>query len=82
MSEDCTACTWGDVLKNASNATFKVVKQAVTGQSIFASDDTIKTRLDICAGCEFNNSLRCKICGCFIAVKTKLATEKCPKGAW
>lgn len=42
----------------------------------------------ICQKCDdfdqskFNGTGQCKICGCAMAVKTKLASAKCPKGKW
>ena len=46
--------------------------------------DIIDKRWDECQKCEFllkpTNS--CKKCGCFMKVKTKIATASCPIGKW
>jgi hypothetical protein len=44
--------------------------------------DEIDRRLEICNLCEFFKDGRCTICGCFMALKARLATGKCPKGKW
>lgn len=44
--------------------------------------DEVDRRLDICFKCEFFKDGRCTICGCFMALKAKLATGQCPKGKW
>jgi hypothetical protein len=43
-----------------------------------------KKRLNICRDCErFESFLsRCKECGCFMNIKTKLADAKCPMNKW
>ncbi|MFA7156780.1 MAG: DUF6171 family protein [Bacilli bacterium] len=46
---------------------------------IFVSDEEAKRRLDICKKCEHLNTQfnQCKICGCFMEVKTKLNGFSC-----
>jgi len=41
-------------------------------------------RLSICKSCEFliESTVQCAKCGCFLAIKTKWATEKCPIDKW
>ena len=38
----------------------------------------------ICKKCEeFNNTLKvCKVCHCFMPVKTRIPGAECPKGFW
>jgi hypothetical protein len=54
----------------------------------YASPDVIAQRRATCAQCEHamgdirNIMTRCAICDCFLAAKTKLASEKCPIGKW
>lgn len=38
--------------------------------------------LAICQGCEFLKGSRCALCGCWLARKTKMATEHCPMEKW
>jgi hypothetical protein len=44
--------------------------------------DELNKRLELCASCEYLINKRCLKCGCFIEVKTRLATSKCPVGKW
>jgi len=43
-----------------------------------------KERYDICLSCEklYKPTSTCKICGCFMQVKTWLPGEACPLGKW
>ena len=44
----------------------------------------MNNRYEICKQCnEFNTILKlCKVCGCFMPVKTKIENESCPRGKW
>ena len=46
--------------------------------------DIIDKRLSICQDCEYfiSPTSQCKKCGCFMKVKTRLATTRCPVGKW
>lgn len=56
-----------------------------------AEDEAIK-RLDICKDCPSlivkrnrltnSDTFKCGMCGCLLSAKTKLKSEKCPKGHW
>jgi hypothetical protein len=41
-------------------------------------------RMAICRGCEhfINLTSQCKLCGCFMNLKTKLTNASCPAGKW
>jgi len=41
-------------------------------------------RLKICEGCEYfqKRLARCKVCGCFMKIKTKIPFADCPEGKW
>ena len=41
-----------------------------------------RQRLQTCATCEHHTGMRCKICGCFTAAKSRLLQESCPIGKW
>jgi tetratricopeptide (TPR) repeat protein len=41
-----------------------------------------RKRLETCATCEHHTGLRCKICGCFTNVKSRMLHEDCPIGKW
>jgi hypothetical protein len=46
--------------------------------------DLAQHRFDICKGCPelIQITSQCKKCGCFMAVKTKFESAKCPIGKW
>tara|TARA_R110002051_G_scaffold63610_1_gene115802 strand:- start:954 stop:1145 length:192 start_codon:yes stop_codon:yes gene_type:complete len=47
------------------------------------SETTSGGRFDICKKCPFlTKRNRCKKCGCFMKLKTKLSLAKCPIGKW
>lgn len=39
-------------------------------------------RLATCQACAHHTGLRCRVCGCFTNVKTRMAHEQCPIGKW
>lgn len=47
-----------------------------------APHDIITHRRKLCKSCEYHSNHFCKECGCLIAAKTTLKTEKCPKSYW
>jgi len=53
---------------------------------IFADHATFEKRIDICSGCEYITSTlgmnRCKLCGCGLMIKTRLAVSSCPIQKW
>ena len=46
--------------------------------------DVADKRLEVCKSCEFflPRSERCKLCGCFMRLKTTLELARCPMGYW
>tara|TARA_Y100000310_G_C20532200_1_gene739061 strand:- start:528 stop:899 length:372 start_codon:yes stop_codon:yes gene_type:complete len=51
-------------------------------RNIIHDEEVLKMRWDICTSCEFLKDNKCEKCGCFMKVKHKLATAKCPEGKW
>jgi hypothetical protein len=50
---------------------------------IFVTDQQQEERLTICGACEHYTSLKfCSQCNCFMPVKSKLASKKCPLDKW
>jgi tetratricopeptide (TPR) repeat protein len=41
-----------------------------------------QARMATCEACEHHTGLRCRVCGCFTRVKTRMAHEQCPIGKW
>lgn len=42
----------------------------------------INHRMTLCRTCDHFNGHLCAKCGCLMAVKTRMATAKCPEGKW
>lgn len=53
---------------------------AVSGFGL-AGEEAVR-RMEICRACDHFEAGRCKLCGCFLPLKTKLGTSKCPVGKW
>ena len=49
-----------------------------------ASQEVSDDRYQTCLGCPelIQKTKQCKQCGCFMALKTKLESAKCPIGKW
>jgi len=72
------------MVKNAAQSIVNNVKSVFQGNNLTSSDNEAATRLNICKSCNFfdESQVRCKKCGCKMAVKTYLKAEKCPIGKW
>lgn len=70
-------------IKNLASSVKKVVTHAIETGEVASELDSYRKRLEICKTCEhFGTKSRCNICGCFMLVKARLASEECPKGKW
>jgi tetratricopeptide (TPR) repeat protein len=69
------------ILRLALSAAKAVVNYVGSGLAT-VSPATRQRRLDVCATCEFHTGVRCRVCGCFTAVKTWLPHEACPLDRW
>ena len=51
---------------------------------LIASNNTALDRMNTCKECEHLYKLTntCNKCGCFMTIKTKLQSSKCPIGKW
>ena len=69
---------------NLGKSIVKNVASVVAGNPLQLSTEDANSRLSICRGCEFFDSVseRCGKCGCNMAVKTYLRAERCPIGKW
>ena len=47
-----------------------------------APPGTLRDRAEACARCEHHTGLRCRVCGCFTAAKSRIRHERCPIGRW
>lgn len=69
-------------IKEFWSAIKRAVRAATYGIPLRAGPQTEFARLEICEGCCLNVEGQCLACTCFIKLKTKFATEKCPLGKW
>lgn len=62
-----------------SQTTTQPVTQNSLISKVFVSKEIQQTRMNLCRECEHFDSLlvRCKICGCFLEAKTRLAGFHC-----
>lgn len=58
--------------------------QLARGGAVFSDKETTEKRMNECLNCEFliPAQSRCSKCGCFMNMKTRLQTSKCPIGKW
>ena len=63
----------------------KAVSAGVSGQQVLRTEeDADKILHEICQNCEHFDlqTLRCRVCGCFLKFKTRLLTSHCPVNKW
>jgi hypothetical protein len=67
-------------VKNVGGALGRFVKIGMKT----VSEKTKQKRLSICQGCEYYDKelMKCNVCGCYLEVKTKMASESCPLNKW
>ena len=69
------------ILRMAVSASQAMAKFVGSGMKS-ASPEIRDWRLSTCRGCEHHTGIRCRVCGCFTDVKTRLGGEACPIGKW
>jgi hypothetical protein len=69
------------LLRMAISATRAMAGFATSGFQT-APTDLQRKRLQTCKVCEHHTGVRCRICGCFTNVKSRLLHENCPIGKW
>jgi tetratricopeptide (TPR) repeat protein len=69
------------LLRMAFSATKAMAKFLGSGMKT-SPPDVARKRIETCNACEHHTGLRCRICGCFTNVKTKMLYEQCPVGKW
>jgi hypothetical protein len=63
------------------NAAGAAVGFAASGFKVADAEERGR-RLEICGGCESYDEGRCRKCGCFMSLKARLASSRCPVGKW
>jgi hypothetical protein len=69
------------LLRMAVTATKAMMKFVGSGLKT-STPDIQQSRITTCRACEHHTGLRCRVCGCFTNVKTRMAHEQCPIGKW
>lgn len=67
---------------NAGGAAARMGAAVVRGKPVVAAADLAERRVATCIECPYFRAGRCARCGCFVALKAKLVTERCPLGRW
>lgn len=70
--------------QNIGKTVSDIVSDAVKGNPILASEELIKTRLDMCNECHHisEDKKTCTLCGCVLEFKTKANSASCPVRKW
>lgn len=89
-SASCPVGSWGKAVSQATGS--KIIHGAIHGATGItkallhigrAAPAVIDQRMAVCRGCpRLRPGGRCDACGCFVSLKTTLATESCPVGKW
>ena len=72
-------------MKQLAEEANKTIENAYAAtQEILVPDHIAEERLNICLSCEklYKPTKSCKLCGCFMVAKTKLAKQACPVKKW
>lgn len=67
--------------KEISNG-YKNLLRSKFGLTSEKEEKLFEARRTICNNCEHGQTMRCKLCGCPIAAKTKSIESKCPDNLW
>ncbi len=75
---------------NATKAAGRAATAAVRREPVVVPDEVVQARRAVCesnrCGRHVVNALgdwcQHKACGCFLPLKRRLATERCPEGLW
>jgi hypothetical protein len=57
------------------------VVKAITGTAR-PNEKIERARMKACRGCPKYSLGRCRFCGCIVALKIRVESEKCPLGKW
>ena len=76
-------------LTNATKALLRIIGAASRDDTVLleCDSDIVLYRRDTCKKCPHRLPVaggmgRCRKCECFVQIKTRLATERCPLGRW
>jgi hypothetical protein len=68
--------------KSLAKAVVSGIKSMSSGEVILVDEAIQKERMSICTSCDFHvvtlKKSRCRVCGCFLKLKTSLRDQECP----
>lgn len=83
---------WDNNVKNAVTDEFTLLEKAAAlkESTVVHMKDGIRrttkdqkqARMDICNACDKREGNICKVCGCFLTLKTTWKSSECPLGKW
>lgn len=65
-------------------AVFRAIRKIWTGEDLFVEESKFQRRKEWCEKCQFFYRVdrQCSKCSCFVDVKARLTSEKCPLDKW
>ena len=71
-------------LKEKLDQAKEKLQSTETDVKLLVPDEVAKQRFDICLQCEhlYHKTNTCKLCGCFMKIKTTLSNQTCPAKKW
>ena len=67
----------------ANYSAVDAIKDALRGDLKVSDKPKSEQRYTICQSCpDFQATLTCRLCGCFMPAKVKLEQATCPAGKW
>ena len=81
----CEGCSFPSLpgqIKNVTLSVMGAINHAFKTGQVLASKEEITNRVSTCEACDLLVENRCSACGCYVALKAGLMSEKCPKGRW
>lgn len=69
---------------NLAGSAARAAKAAAAGEQVMAEPAVRMKRLSVCMTCPTYDPSqgRCRSCGCFVAMKARMASESCPENRW
>lgn len=80
LQEKCNGAT-PTIIQQMTNVMVSSLKY-IAGGFHNVSDEEYEDRLKICKTCDRYNDGRCLECGCYLSIKARMSTEKCPLDKW
>ncbi len=68
----------------AAHSAATIATNIATGEDVLVDEQTYMARMAECQKCPAYNKIlkQCTDCGCFLAVKGRLAGQVCPRSLW